>query len=158
MLYETYQAQSDAFAPFRLMAHAAQEFLNQPWPVLAHHPVVRAAAAACEMVAHAGMWHERPPFRISATEVAGRSMVRISVTDHGRGVPADARERIFEPFQQLGDRRPAGGVGLGLAVARGFVDALGGRITADTTVGGGLTVNVELPIAAATIERTVVRS
>lgn len=99
----------------------------------------------------------RPP-TVSATELAERALVRISVTDHGRGVPADARERIFEPFQQLGDRRPAGGVGLGLAVARGFVEALRGRIAAEPTVGGGLTVHVELPAAPTPASIPVVRA
>jgi poly(3-hydroxybutyrate) depolymerase len=74
MLYETYQAQSDAFAPVRLMAHAAQGFLSQPWPLLADHPLVRGAAAAAEMVARAGMSHERPDFRITATKVGGKTV------------------------------------------------------------------------------------
>jgi len=70
--YEAYQAQSDFFAPLRMMARAAERVLNnQPWPVLAHHPLVRSTAASCEMVARAGMWHERPDFRIPAAEVAG---------------------------------------------------------------------------------------
>jgi poly(3-hydroxybutyrate) depolymerase len=74
MLYETYQAHSDAFAPVRWLAHATQGLLNQPWPVLAHHPVIRSAAAACELVARAGMWHERPDFRIRGTCVEGRAV------------------------------------------------------------------------------------
>ena len=74
MLYETYQAHSDAFAPVRWMAHAFQGLLNQPWPLLAHHPVIRSAAAACEMVARAGMWHERPDFGIRGTCIAGRAV------------------------------------------------------------------------------------
>jgi poly(3-hydroxybutyrate) depolymerase len=72
MLYETYQAHSDAFGPVRWMAEAMKGLLNQPWPVLAHHPVIRSAAAACELVARAGMWHERPDFRIRGTCVEGR--------------------------------------------------------------------------------------
>jgi poly(3-hydroxybutyrate) depolymerase len=71
MLYETYQAHSDALAPVRWLAHAFQGLLNQPWPVLAHHPVIRGAAAACEMVARTGMWHERPDFGIRGTCVGG---------------------------------------------------------------------------------------
>ncbi|HWI29163.1 MAG TPA: polyhydroxyalkanoate depolymerase [Stellaceae bacterium] len=74
MLYETYQAHSDAFSPVRWMAQAMQGLLNQPWPVIAHHPVMRSAAAACEMVARAGMWHERPDFRIRGTCVDGRAV------------------------------------------------------------------------------------
>jgi two-component system, OmpR family, sensor histidine kinase KdpD len=70
--------------------------------------------------------------------------VRLSVVDHGPGVPESARERIFEPFQRLGDRSSGAGVGLGLAVARGFTEAMGGRIRALSTPGGGLTMMVEL--------------
>jgi two-component system sensor histidine kinase KdpD len=55
---------------------------------------------------------------------------------------------VFQPFQRLGDRRTQAGVGLGLAVARGFVDAVGGRIVLDDTPGGGLTVLIELSEAA----------
>jgi poly(3-hydroxybutyrate) depolymerase len=71
MLYEAYQAHSDTFGPVRWMAQAFQGLLTQPWPMMAHHPVVRGAAAACEMVARAGMWHERPDFRIHSTSVDG---------------------------------------------------------------------------------------
>ncbi|HUK59747.1 MAG TPA: polyhydroxyalkanoate depolymerase [Stellaceae bacterium] len=78
--YEAYQAHSDFFAPIRLMARAAERALNQPWPLLAHHPLVRSSAAACEMVARAGMWHERPEFRIPYVEIAGKHVpVRESV-------------------------------------------------------------------------------
>src|SRR6202047_4591113 len=71
MLYEAYQAHSDVVAPMRWFAHAFQGMLNQPWPVLAHHPVIRSAAAACEMVARSGMWHERPDFGIRTAIVNG---------------------------------------------------------------------------------------
>jgi two-component system, OmpR family, sensor histidine kinase KdpD len=73
------------------------------------------------------------------------STVRLEVADHGPGVPDELKERIFEPFERVGDRRP--GVGLGLAVARGFAEAMGGRIGAFDTPGGGLTVRVTLPAA-----------
>jgi poly(3-hydroxybutyrate) depolymerase len=78
MLYEAYQAHSDTVAPIRWFAHAFQGLLNQPWPVVAHHPVFRAAAASCEMVARAGMWHDRPDFAIRGTCVAG---VPVAVTE-----------------------------------------------------------------------------
>ena len=71
MLYETYQVQSDVFAPIRWLAQTTQGVLNQPWPLLAHHPLVRSAAAACELVSRAHMGHERPDFRIAATAIAG---------------------------------------------------------------------------------------
>jgi two-component system sensor histidine kinase KdpD len=88
------------------------------------------------------------PPRVVATSAAGSGVLTIDVVDHGPGVPHDERTRVFEPFQQLGDRRPSSGVGLGLAVAKGFVEAVGGRIGARSTPGGGLTMRIELPIAA----------
>src|SRR5689334_6862231 len=71
--------------------------------------------------------------------------VCLEVVDHGPGVPDAQKERIFEPFERAGDRHP--GVGLGLTVARGFAEAMGGQIGAFDTPGGGLTVRVTLPAA-----------
>jgi len=84
----------------------------------------------------------RPP-ELQAQLVGG--MVRLEVVDHGPGVPDEQKERIFEPFTRVADRHP--GVGLGLAVAKGFAEAMGGRIEAGDTPGGGLTVTVTLPAA-----------
>jgi two-component system sensor histidine kinase KdpD len=75
-------------------------------------------------------------------------VMRVDVVDHGPGVDDEDRERIFQPFQQIGNNRKGSGVGLGLAVAKGFVDAMGGRLLAVPTLGGGLTMRVELPLAA----------
>jgi two-component system sensor histidine kinase KdpD len=86
-----------------------------------------------------------PPPELRA-QLAG-DQVAIEVVDHGPGVPDEAKERIFEPFTRVGDRVP-GGVGLGLAVARGFAEAMGGQIAARDTPGGGLTVAITLPAAA----------
>src|ERR1019366_3508116 len=66
--------------------------------------------------------------------------IELRVIDRGPGIRPDQRERVFEPFQRLGDQHPGTGVGLGLAVARGFVDALGGDLTVDDTAGGGTTI------------------
>ena len=51
---------------------------------------------------------------------------------------------VFRPFQRLGDRSNGSGVGLGLAVARGFVEAMGGEIVVDDTPGGGVTMVISL--------------
>lgn len=75
--------------------------------------------------------------------------IEIGVIDHGPGMRADDREQAFEPFRQLGDRSAGAGTGLGLAVAKGFVDAMGGTIALDETPGGGLTATITLRAPAA---------
>ena len=72
--------------------------------------------------------------------------VELRIVDTGPGVPRGQSDRLFAPFQRLGDRQP-GGLGLGLSVARGFTEAMGGTLTADDTPGGGLTIAVSLPSA-----------
>jgi two-component system sensor histidine kinase KdpD len=84
--------------------------------------------------------------RVEAGAVAGR--VDLRVVDRGPGIPVADRERIFEPFQRVGDG--GGGVGLGLAVAKGFVEAMGGELTLEDTPGGGVTMVVGLPAAVET--------
>ena len=68
----------------------------------------------------------------------------ILVIDRGPGVPPDERERMFEPFQRLGDSG-AEGLGLGLAVARGLAEAIGATLTAEDTPEGGLTMVLSVP-------------
>ncbi|HEV3289886.1 MAG TPA: DUF4118 domain-containing protein, partial [Streptosporangiaceae bacterium] len=75
--------------------------------------------------------------------------VLLEVADHGSGVADEFKLRMFEPFERLGERASGTGVGLGLAVAKGFLAAMGGSIVATDTPGGGLTVQVLLPVAAA---------
>ncbi len=75
----------------------------------------------------------------------GGGRVELRVVDRGPGVPEEAKEKIFAPFQRYGDAPRGAGVGLGLAVARGFVEAMGGTLTAEDTPGGGLTMVVSLP-------------
>ena len=73
------------------------------------------------------------------------STVELAVVDHGPGVPETDRERIFAPFQRLDDHTAGGGLGLGLAIARGFTSAMGGDLTPTDTPGGGLTMTITLP-------------
>ncbi len=80
--------------------------------------------------------------RVSASQVGGR--VLINVADDGRGVPDGGEDQLFAAFQRMGDRDNTSGVGLGLSVARGFIEAMGGTIQATETPGGGLTMVVDL--------------
>ncbi len=71
--------------------------------------------------------------------------IHVRVIDQGPGVPVDERSKLFAPFRRLGDGGNDSGVGLGLAVANGFVAAVGGLLELDDTPGGGLTAVIRLP-------------
>jgi two-component system sensor histidine kinase KdpD len=93
-------------------------------------------------VAHSPAGH--PPVMVARHE---GDVVVLDVIDHGHGVADEFKPRIFEPFERLGERNTGNGVGLGLAVAKGFLHAMGGAIEAVDTPGGGLTMRVTLPVA-----------
>jgi two-component system sensor histidine kinase KdpD len=95
--------------------------------------------------------YHSPPGRPPALQAhrAGDSVV-LEVIDHGPGVPDALKTEIFEPFQRFDERKV--GVGLGLAVAKGFTEAMGGAIVAADTPGGGLTVRITLPVATRSAE------
>jgi len=96
--------------------------------------------------------HQPPPgrVRIATSGLGGRTQMR--VVDSGPGVPEEARERIFLPFQRQGDAPSGDGVGLGLAVARGLAEAMDGEVSAEETPGGGLTMVIELPNTRSPLE------
>jgi two-component system, OmpR family, sensor histidine kinase KdpD len=89
---------------------------------------------------------DTPPL-VTASEHAGT--VEIRVVDHGPGIPVTDWDRVFMPFQRLGDRDNDSGVGLGLALSRGLAEAMGGSLEPETTPGGGLTMALRLPAADA---------
>jgi len=71
--------------------------------------------------------------------------VSVRVIDHGVGIPVESRTDVFRPFQRLGDVSAGRGVGLGLSLARGFFEALGGTLEIEDTPGGGCTMVLVLP-------------
>ncbi len=113
-------------------------------------PLVRGDAGLIERIVanlvenalrHAGT---DDPIRVTAGTIRDRVVLR--VIDRGPGVPAGRIDQIFEPFQRLNDVPAGQGVGLGLAVARGFAEANGGTLEAEETPGGGLTMVLTLPV------------
>ena len=88
---------------------------------------------------------ERQRDLVVRSESAPGGSVKVSVADRGTGIPPEDLERIFEPFVTT---KPQG-MGLGLAVCRSIVKAHGGRLWAANNLGGGATINVELPTTGA---------
>ncbi len=82
---------------------------------------------------------------VLVTASAHADHVEIRVIDRGPGIPRAERDRVFLPFQRLGDRDNETGVGLGLALSRGLVEAMDGTLEPDDTPGGGLTMIITLP-------------
>ncbi len=87
---------------------------------------------------------DKPPL-LTASVLGDR--VELRVVDRGPGIPEADRDRMFVPFQRLGDTDNTTGVGLGLALSRGLTEAMGGTLTAEDTPGGGLTMTVSVPAA-----------
>ena len=114
-------------------------------------PLVRADAVQLErafanLLENAARYGGDHPVAVRARVVGHRMLIRI--VDRGPGIPGRELERIFEPFYRGAERDGDGhvGSGLGLAVARGFVEANGGRVWAESLPGQGATFVVELPL------------
>jgi two-component system, OmpR family, sensor histidine kinase KdpD len=85
---------------------------------------------------------DKPPL-LTASTLGGR--VELRVVDRGPGIPEADRDRMFVPFQRLGDTDNTSGVGLGLALSRGLTEAMDGTLEPEDTPGGGLTMSLSLP-------------
>jgi two-component system sensor histidine kinase KdpD len=109
---------------------------------LADGPLLERAVA--NLVGNA-VTHTDTPVTVTVSALGGQ--VEIRVIDRGPGIPQAYRDQVFLPFQRLGDRDNGAGVGLGLALARGLVEAMGGTLTPEDTPGGGLTMVLALPRA-----------
>jgi K+-sensing histidine kinase KdpD len=114
-------------------------------------PLVLADAALLERVvanlADNARRHTEAGTPVQVVARAADVAVELSVVDHGAGVDEADWARMFVPFQRLDDHPARPGVGLGLAIARGFTDAMGGTLRPAGTPGGGLTMTVRLPRA-----------
>ncbi|MBI2711087.1 MAG: sensor histidine kinase KdpD [Actinobacteria bacterium] len=87
----------------------------------------------------------RDAIRIEAGVIGNR--VDLRIIDTGPGIPVVQRDDVLRPFQRLGDSPNGSGVGLGLAVANGFVTAMDGELLIEDTPGGGTTMVIDLPVA-----------
>ncbi|MBW9092497.1 sensor histidine kinase KdpD [Microbacterium jejuense] len=108
-------------------------------PVLLQRVLVNVMANAAR--------HSPPGARVRvSTSRLGRT-AEIRIVDHGAGVSPERRDDMFTPFQRLGDSDNTAGLGLGLALSKGFTEGMGGTLTPEDTPGGGLTMVVALPVA-----------
>ncbi|MDJ1370181.1 ATP-binding protein [Gulosibacter molinativorax] len=83
------------------------------------------------------------PIHVGTSTFENRLEIRI--VDRGPGIPPEKMDDIFLPFQRLGDTDNTTGLGLGLALSRGFIEAMHGTLTPEDTPGGGLTMVISLP-------------
>jgi two-component system sensor histidine kinase KdpD len=140
-----------------IVAAALEALGPQPKPVLADIPSglpeVMADPAIAERVivnlaGNALRYSPATAPPLLTARTAG-NRVELRVVDHGPGIPAADRKRVFQPFCRLGTLGDATGVGLGLAVARGLAETMGGTLEPEDTPGGGLTMVLTLPAAPA---------
>ena len=115
--------------------------LEQAPAVLADGPLLERVVA--NLVANALRYSGGVPVMVTASALGNQ--VEVRVVDHGPGLPPGDRDRVFMPFQRLGDTDNESGVGLGLALSRGLAEAMGGTLSPEDTPGGGLTMVLTLP-------------
>ena len=116
--------------------------IESPLPRIRTDPVLLERALA-NLIDNALIHAGGSGLRVEAGRVAGR--VDIRIIDRGPGIGPQDRDRVFQPFQRVGDSESRVGVGLGLAVARGFVEAVGGDLDVEDTPGGGCTMVIRIP-------------
>ena len=140
-----------------IVAAALESLGSQPQPVLADIPSglpevmadpVIAERVIVNLAGNAQRYSPAAAPPLLTARTAG-NRVELRVVDHGPGIPAAERKRVFQPFCRLGDPGDGTGVGLGLAVARGLAETMGGTVDPEETPGGGLTMVLTLPAAPA---------
>jgi two-component system sensor histidine kinase KdpD len=136
-----------ALAHFGSRAAAVDVAIDETLPPVEADPALLERAVA-NVIDNAVRWSPAgTTVRVEAGAFDGR--VDLRVVDRGPGIPVARREAVFAPFQRLGDSGTDTGLGLGLAVARGFVQAMRGTMEIEDTAGGGTTVIISLVMAKA---------
>jgi two-component system sensor histidine kinase KdpD len=132
----------------RARAQGSQQILvdvPEDLPTILVDPV-RLDQVLTNLVDNARRYADGQPITLAGRAVDGR--VELRVVDHGPGIPEAERDRIFDQFYRLRrNGRGPDGTGMGLAICRGIISALGGQIRVETTPGGGATFVVSLPAA-----------
>ncbi|WBP85177.1 sensor histidine kinase [Kitasatospora cathayae] len=141
MLVHAVDSLSDPQAPVQPLD------LDTAPPVLADPPLLERVLA--NLIANA-LRHNAPGAPVLVTASHHADQVEIRVIDRGPGIAPEDRDRVFLPFQRLGDTDNTTGVGLGLALSRGLAEAMGGSLDVEDTPGGGTTMLLVLPTAPST--------
>ncbi|MER5641143.1 sensor histidine kinase KdpD [Kitasatospora sp. NPDC002227] len=118
-------------------------------PVLADVPLLERVLA--NVITNA-LRYNAPGAPVLVAASRHEERVEIRVIDRGPGIPFEDRDRVFLPFQRLGDNDNTTGVGLGLALSRGLAETMGGSLEVEDTPGGGTTMLLSLPAADETTE------
>jgi len=142
-LDEVYSTALDSLSGFEGEPVSARGLESAP-EVLADPPLLERVLA--NLIAN-GVRHTPAGTPVLLTASAHGDRVELRVIDRGEGLPVEDRDRIFQPFQRLGDTDNGTGVGLGLALSRGLAEAMSGTLTPEDTPGGGLTMVLSLPAA-----------
>ena len=140
------QAPSSALSGLGQKSETVSVEISESLPPIQTDPDLLERVIA-NLVENAVTWSVDKTVRVSAGEVAVRIELRIS--DRGPGIPTAARDIVFQPFERLGDAPKGEGVGLGLAVSRGLLEAMENKLIIEDTPGGGTTMVIELKVATA---------
>ena len=139
----------DAVDDARAVAPHREITLGPSGPVFVSGDDTRLRQVMGNLVRNA-LVHTPPRTPIEVAVTTEDSIARVSIADHGPGLPPADAERIFEPFYRADPSRSrdSGGVGLGLSIVSAVVTAHGGKVQVKETSGGGATFEVELPLAS----------
>src|SRR2546422_151228 len=139
---------TDAVADARVVAPQRDINLASSGAVVVNGDDTRLRQVLGNLVRNA-LVHTPPQTPIDISLSTEDSIAKLSVMDHGPGLPAEDIDRIFEPFYRADPSRSrdSGGAGLGLSIVIAVVTAHGGHVTVRETQGGGATLEVDLPLA-----------